>query len=342
MKMNLVTIAKKLNLSAATVSRALRNHPGISDATRAKVVEMANETGYKVRYSHKRRRPHAKGNSPRVTALVSGEQTNIDRVSPITHHMLKGVSDALNAFGGQLAIDFITSGQAAAEAHDQLLSRLASSDGAILIHNMRPDLVRSISATVPCVSLNYKYDIPCVDNVAPQDIDNICFLIRHLHEMGHRRIGYIDVELPHPRAKYRQMAYRLGMTAIGDEPNADLIVLCPDQHDRESMLANVLKATRGKKATAWVCGNDFVAFKLVNLLKENGIRVPDDISVTGFGGIELPESGITLCTFRIPFEEIGGEAVRLLVERMRLPSRPARQTFIDCEFAEGRTVRKVK
>ncbi|OGV45036.1 MAG: hypothetical protein A2017_05810 [Lentisphaerae bacterium GWF2_44_16] len=338
MKIKLETIAKKLKISGTTVSRALRNHPGISDETRTAVIETANRLGYKVSYSHKGRKLHAESASLKIIALISGSP-NIDNMNPITHEMLKGVSDALNMFNGQLTIDFINDERANEMSFH---SKLSTFDGAIFIHRFADTTVKKISEIIPCVSSNYRYELPYVDSTAGQDIEHMAFLVKYLHEMGHSNIGYIDVERPHPRAEERYIGFITGLLRLGIAANrTDLNIMNENFPDQASKFSFALKKIQQKKVTAWACGNDYSAFRFAEFLIKNGIKVPDDVSITGFAGLSFPNEDIKLCTFKIPFEEIGREAAKHLVDRIKLPGSPARQTLIDCEFIKGNTVKKL-
>ena len=338
MKVKLETIAKKLKISGTTVSRALRNHPGISAETRATVVETANRLGYKVSYSHRGRRLHKENSLLKIIALISGA-ADMDSASSITHQMLKGISDALNIFNGQLTIDFINDERV---GETSFCSRLPAFDGAIFIHRFADTTVKRISEIIPCVSSNYRYDIPYIDNTAAQDIEHMAFLVKYLHGMGHSNIGYLDVEYPHPRAEERYIGYLTGLNRTGLHRNgAEIEVMNEKFPDQASKFSLAMEKIQQKKVSAWVCGNDCSAFRFAEFLIENGIKVPEDVSVTGFAGLPFPNENIKLCTFKIPFEEIGREAVKHLIDRIRHPGSPARQTLIDCEFIKGNTVRKI-
>lgn len=338
MKIKLETIANKLKISGTTVSRALRNHPGISEETRAAVIETANKLGYKVSYSHRGRRLHSGNSSSKIIALISGD-SNIDNINPITHNILKGVSDVLNIFDGQLTIDFVTE----EKTNDTVFcSKLSSFDGAILLHKFESSAVKRISGIIPCVSANYRYDIPCIDNAGAQDIEHMAFLVKYLHDMGHLNIGYLDVSLPHPRPEERYIGFIAGLIRAGiGRDKRDLEVMNEKFSDQTSQFSFVLKKIQQKKVSAWVCGNDYSAFRLAEFLIKNGIKIPEDVSVTGFGGLSFLNEDIKLCTFKIPFEEIGKEAAKHLIDRIKLPGSPSRQTLIDCDFIKGNTVKRI-
>lgn len=85
--------------------------------------------------------------------------------------------------------------------------------------------------------------------------------------------------------------------------------------------------------TAIACANDLVAIGALGILHNNRIRVPDDISVIGFDGMEW--SGwplVDLTTVRQPLAELGGRAVDILMARLAEPDRPLQQVALPVEL----------
>src|SRR5690606_26449813 len=125
-------------------------------------------------------------------------------------------------------------------------------------------------------------------------------LARHLLALGRRRVALLagPAELPSARARRR------GFQAVGGF-DAD------------------------------VCTHDAVAIGVVRVLREAGVRVPQDVCVTGFD--DIPWAAMMeppLTTVRQPLAAIGAEAVRLLLERIRAPEREPRQVMLPVELVE--------
>lgn len=335
MKIKLETIAKKLNISETTVSRALRNNPAISEETRERVIETASSLGYKIPYTHKGRSSYNKKAALNIITLISGSE-HLDSRGSITHRMVKGISDILNSFNGNLTLDFINPDKAPDEA---FYSKLKAFDGTLLLHNIAVRTVEKISLASPCVSINYQYDLPYVDNVSAKDLEHMIFMVRHLKEKGHRRIGYIDVNKPHPRIKERYLGFLMGLEESGlDKISAIKDELYPEY---DMKFAAAFNETKNKNITAWVCGNDPTAIGFAEFLKTKKIKVPADLSLTGFGGVAPETEGLNICTFDIPFEELGREAAKHLIDRIKLPGTASRQTLVTCRFTAGNTVKQI-
>ena len=98
-----------------------------------------------------------------------------------------------------------------------------------------------------------------------------------------------------------------------------------------------------RRFTAIACYNDWFAVHAIKYLNARGLRVPEDISVTGFDGVTpLWYDGPKLTTCAVPLEEIGAEAARFLDWRIEHPNAIRRTLMVETELAEGGSVGRVK
>ena len=88
------------------------------------------------------------------------------------------------------------------------------------------------------------------------------------------------------------------------------------------------------------CPADHQAYQLVADLSKRGIRVPEDVSVTGFDGIPPPPGARQLATVKVPYEELGRSAVHQLLRRIEQPTAPRRHTMVDGHLLMGETMAK--
>ena len=110
--------------------------------------------------------------------------------------------------------------------------------------------------------------------------------------------------------------------------------------DVAASIAHAAERTRNG-VTAWVCAADHQAYDLIRGFQQCGIRVPEDVSVTGFDGIETPAGCPELGTIQIPFREIGATGTQRLVERVRKRFGSTQHVLIDCPFKAGASVGRV-
>jgi DNA-binding LacI/PurR family transcriptional regulator len=179
-----------------------------------------------------------------------------------------------------------------------------------------------------------------VDSVNAEDTESFQELAEYLYKQGHRKIGYFDIEPEHPRAGKRIAAYFQAMNALGMEIDKKTMLSSLEFPGFEEKAKRALPMT-GKQATAWMCGNDYAASRLINRFAEKGINVPKDISITGFGGVWLPDEKVKLCTMEIHSKNTGAEAARLLMERIKNTAAPGKHVFLDCKFIKGNSVSKI-
>jgi DNA-binding LacI/PurR family transcriptional regulator len=111
-----------------------------------------------------------------------------------------------------------------------------------------------------------------------------------------------------------------------------------------SQLAMTRKAgDRGPDGfTALACYNDYMAAAAVMHLRQNGVRLPEDVSVVGFDNVR-PDwyEGPALTTMAVPLEEIGAEAARLLYWRLAHPEAPPRRLVLASSLVAGESTRAV-
>ena len=340
MKIKLKDIAETLKLSPATVSRALRNHPLISEETRTLVLREAERLGYQVSYTHRGRKLHSENGDFHLLALVSGGSSNdssLQNASGLTHETLKGISDVADYFNARLIIDFVDPKRMTIA---EMQKKCAGFDGIIFIHRFEEKQVRAIAGKKPCVSADYAYPSAMADVVSGGDIDQFVALAGYLKKNGHTRIGYVDFPGPsHPRGFRGYCGFLSGLRQAGLSVNPELHLRNQDFPDEQMKINRAAELTHAGKADVWVCANDYAAMELLEKFTADGLSVPDDISITGFGGIQFPGTNLQLCSFRTPFEQIGQEAAKYLFDRIRTPGIPVRHAFIDCTFIEGNSVR---
>jgi GntR family transcriptional regulator of arabinose operon len=197
---------------------------------------------------------------------------------------------------------------------------------------------------IPVVRLHFPEEgISCV---MADDAAGIGMAVRHLHELGHRRIGYLLQKIEHPEApptnEIRHAAYRKVMEECGIVREPEWSNFYRDVYSdfRDAgygvMRKWLQEGWRDLKLTALLAQNDYVAAGVIQALQEDGIRVPEDVSVVGFDGCYPQEFvTLTLTTVVVPLREIGEMAMRVLVQRISQPNRPIDIIRLPVEFRLG-------
>jgi DNA-binding LacI/PurR family transcriptional regulator len=176
----------------------------------------------------------------------------------------------------------------------------------------------SLNAAIPLVLVDRRVIGLSMDCVRFADLDGAQVLAEHLIAEGHRKIGFISdevfVETVHNR--WRGYASALEAHDIPIDPRLTLFFHGLDAPYFALALRHIFRL--GKDApSAIMCSNDVVALCLLRFLHDEGIRVPDDIAVTGYGNT-MPDyaSAMSLTTVDQPFFELGQAAANILIERV--------------------------
>lgn len=158
-----------------------------------------------------------------------------------------------------------------------------SVDGMILIGMLHDDYIR--------IRSKYKKPMVLIDSYAPRDVmeyvniglqdeEGGYLVAKYLLENGHRRIAFLADNVE--GVDYiRYLGYRRAMKEYGLEIGADdLMIIRPGMIERESSLNEIYRMS--KDYTAFLCCSDYYAVTLMNYLSERGVRIPEDLSFTGF------------------------------------------------------------
>jgi DNA-binding LacI/PurR family transcriptional regulator len=215
-------------------------------------------------------------------------------------------------------------------------------EGLVLVHRIDPDAVRALATALPTVLLTHAVRDLRADLVDSDHIGGIARLMDHLHGLGHRKIGFIgrDWKLAYSQARFG--SYCQSLCRLGLELRHRWLISVMDSCDFDRQAELAMQMMREDGVTAFVCANDHVGYQLCRRLIERGVRVPQDVSITGFDAM-VPILGCPrLTTLRVPFAEMGAAALERLLARIERAALPALQTLFDCQFVEGLTTGLVK
>jgi DNA-binding LacI/PurR family transcriptional regulator len=300
--MNLEDVAKRAGVGSATVSRVLNGNPGVKSSTRARVLRAVEQLKYKPNL-------HARtlaGGRSRVLGIVMANLYNpffADIYHAIETNALQCGYEVLLANSSH-DVKLLK-----ASVHRLLGQQVA---GLGVFPEMEPAILDELrEARIPVVL----FDAGEVDDgfttIHFDHRKGMRMLLDLLHAMGHRRLAYIGAPLFVRPTEARRIEF-LETTA---RHGADSLVVAPSEDGfaggREA--ARELMRT-GFAPTAILCVNDWIAIGVIRELRNQGLSVPGDISVTGFDNITMSEFCCpSLTTIHIPRAEIGRLVVAGLV-----------------------------
>lgn len=336
-------IAQRLNLSRATVSRSLANHPAISAETRRRVQQMAAEVGYKQTPGRVARRGK-KSRTFTIGVLIGIPREN---VTMVTHPLiLKGIRERAEIERVSVDVCYQPPAEFDTDASQQTVMRqIRGNDwrGGILVHPFPEPAVALIAQRISIVSALESYSQPGIDIIDTDDAPAILDLVLRLSAAGHRRIGFVSWTYPvggHWVAR-RFSGYVEALFYQGLEFHPEWVINVHKNSPRlqpPDVSATVARLFQEDQVTAWVCAADHQAYPLMQDLSARGIRVPEDCSITGFDGLAPPAGQRRVTSMRVSHEHIGSSALTRLVNRISHPASPRRKILVEGELVEGETI----
>jgi len=192
-------------------------------------------------------------------------------------------------------------------------------------YNSNRALLAAVSRKVPIVMIDRMIEGVDLDFVGVQNYNAMVDVVTFLINKGHRRIAYLTCWEPIRSVQDRIRAYIDTIKRAGDLNIVETILTVPP-YTRDGVWGVVdalFRRPPAQRPTAAACFSDFPAVDLAERLKRLGLRVPQDVAITGFDNVvrTLPD-GTGLTTIAQPFEQIGRVAVDLLLRRIKKPSAP--------------------
>ncbi len=306
-------IAARAGVSVMTVSKCLRDQRDISAATKARIQQLAREMGYVPDIAAKQFRSRA----TKLFGLVISAATN-----PIYSRIVMAIEERAHELGYELIFAHSLN---QLEREEKVIRRLLARrvEGLFItpVYRLRPtapvyEEIRR--ARVPTVILGHR-GLFCSDfaNIETDDITASYDVAKHLIDFGHKRIAYFTGSPVSPQAQERYEGYRRAVRDAGLELD-DRLVFNAGGTIEEGEKAALQLLNEHPGATAVQAVNDLVAIGAANVLLNQGLRIPHDVSVAGFGNILVAEYfRVPLTTIRQPKLRLGFAAMELMEAMLR-------------------------
>ncbi len=320
-------VAHAAKVSTATVSRALSNPGLLSDATREQVLQAIQATGYRVNQAARNLRMQRAG---AVLVLVP----NLGK--PFYSAILRGISQSFSGSDYSVLITDtentpLTDGELVGNFSQGRVDGVISLDGRLTPETLDQCIARGLDERIvfACEWVN-GYAFPSIQS---DNRHGARQAIRHLADLGHRKIGHITG----PRGNVLTAVRREGAAEERERlglPTRDNWIIRGDFSLESGHEAADRIHAMEDRPTAIFCAADMVAFGLIAGLSTRGIRVPEDISVVGFDDIDMAGSYVpALTTIRQDRERLGRTAGDRLLERLTgLAKGPAVEELLAVEL----------
>ncbi len=296
-------IGKAVGVSAVTVSKALAGKPGMSDAVRQRIERAAAEMGYVYPGMDRAASTHLD-----IGILIPEA---FFEANSFYASLYKRLVQRLTEAGHFTLLELVER----TEEEQRRLPKMLESrkvNGLILLGQPRKEYDRFIAAQgIPVVFLDFYDEQASADAVVGDNSYGCYRLTSHLIKNGHTRIGFVGNYRATSSIMDRYLGYYRALLGHGLPLREDWILM---DRDAENHLLEI--ALPEEMPTAFVCNCDVVARRLIRALTARGLRVPEDISVTGFDDFETEVSaGPGISTFRVDQDAMAETAVRTLLNQ---------------------------
>jgi len=307
-RITMADVASEAGVSLMTVSRVVNNKGEISDSTRQRVQTVINRLGY---------RP-----SDIARSLVTNRTGTIglvvpDNSNPFFSEVARGVEQV--AFEEGYSV-FLCNTEEDPQRELAVLQSLEEKrvDGVILCSSrLEENELQTVLARHSAVVLVNRRDPEGrFGAVLIDDVRGGRIIVEHLISRGHRKIGFLSGPARSFSGQQRAVGYRAALEAAGIPHRPEWERPCLPIVESGREVAHDL-LSRHPEITALFCYNDLSAIGALHACADLGRRVPDDVAIAGFDDTPLAAlvtPAVTTC--RIPMTELGGQALRLLLDHI--------------------------
>ena len=309
-------IAKKLNLSIATVSRALSGKADtVSEETRKAIFEAVEKYGYR------KRRTIGKS----VAFVIDKDSFNLS--SQFYAQIISGIEEELIRSKYYFHFNSVER-----EKFDLTKINLNFNDlaGVIMVGVYHDDFVLKLkSIEIPLVLLDYYIPTEDIHTVLIDNADGILKACKYLASLGHTRVAYLSGDSVETSAQERLYGFRRSQEMFGLDGDRDLVLMnCKSRMDEGFEAMNAILDI-DRLPTAVLAYNDLIAVGAMDAIKQRGLSIPQDISLVGFDDIGLAsEVNPSLTTVHVRKRTMGIMAVKSLLQIIKGTEEPVKKVLV--------------
>lgn len=306
-KVTMSDIAKEMGLSTVSVSKALSGKEGVSDEVREKIKRKAEEMGYRYNSIAKSMK---EGVSNNIGVLVS------ERFFSENAFYSDLYQKVVREFSKQNYSCILEILSRSDERQGQLPNMVVNNkiDGLVILGQMKSRYIEKLlEVGIPYIFLDFYDEHNAVDSVVSDSVYGSYLLTNYLIKKGHKKIGFVGDIYATSSILDRYVGYYKSLVQNNLEIRKEWVI-----SDRDEDGEFVRMGTGEDMPSAFVCNCDETAYRFVNQLKEDGYRVPEDISVVGFDDfIYARLCDPMLTTFRVDLEMMSEVAVDAMIKKIQ-------------------------
>jgi LacI family transcriptional regulator len=318
MSPNIQELAISLGVHKATVSRALRGKPGVSEPVRRRILDAAALGGF---YPNGQARALSTDRTE-VIVLAFCDATSAFLSNPFYSMVLEGIAHETADRGFSLAFCSLSNGSR--KFGDDALPKVIlerRADGVLFVGDVdERTVLRTRELGHPVVLADHSIRGAAIDTVVADNRGGARAAVEYLLSLGHRRIGFVGGSLRSQSFDERLQGFREALGANGCPCPESFIQV--GEHDEGRRNMSRLLLARQRPTAIFAC-NDATALHALNAVYEKGLGVPNDLSLIGFDDSRCAvEAWPHLSTMRIDAKQLGRAAVRTLFGRLENEDAP--------------------
>ncbi|QMT31679.1 LacI family DNA-binding transcriptional regulator [Alysiella filiformis] len=319
-------VARLAGVSPKTVSRVLNNDAPVKDATRQAVQQAMAELGYVPSLAARALRSQRSGLIGVITGNIAPMPQEVNLRGLPDTFLVQGTQKAANDAGKTLMVAD-TGGTADGFVQLVRLFQQYRAEGIIYVSEFHQEIeLPTLPECCPIVLLNC-FDQKHTPAVLPDDAFGQYELVCQILAQGHRRIAYITLPENIIATQLRLQGYRAALAEANIAFDEKLVAT--GYTDRSNNIQDLWQAldrvlNQPNPPTALCCGNDEMAMRVYGMLRTQGIRVPQAMSVAGYDNHSQIAEALypELTTAELPYVEMGRKAVKLLLEKQQHQTTP--------------------
>lgn len=316
MAIRIKEIAEKANVSTATVSLVLNNKPGVGDITRNRILNLIDEMGYKTNILSK----PALRDKGVIRLIIYKKHGYVVSDTPFFSVLIEAIETESKKDGYQLMITYLNNSENELAEMIHLLKADLQSGIILLATEMNfNDITLFKNLNMPLVVLDSYFTGLRCNTVIINNVEGAYEAVTHLLQNGHKQIGYLKGAVAINNFKEREEGFYKAMSDAGLEINKSQIFSLESTMEGAYRDMCVFLEDKPIESTAFFADNDIIALGAMKALKENGYKIPEQVSIIGFDDLTYCRMAEPpLSTIRVYNDNMGKRAIQLLKQEFEL------------------------
>ena len=335
MPVTLKELAAQIGMSVSTVSKALNDYPDIKSETKQLIRSAASQAGYQ---PNSMARSLKTGRTFNIGVLYS-DDIHFGFMHSYFSPILQSFKTETEARGYDLTFISHRVGRNPMTYLDTCLYRNVDGVCVVCAQFDDPEVIRLMSGPIPSVSIDFMFNSrTCVQS---QNLEGMTMLVRHVLSKGHTRVAMVEgAQDDNLVTHIRRVCFIKAMEEAGVSVREAYIVSGSFHDPDAARRATEALLALPEPPTCILMSDDYAALGGLDAIRSAGLRVPEDISVAGFDGVEwIQRIHPRLTTVWQDTQTIGREAARKLIDLVEAPRTTLPEIIrIPCRLIEGETV----